>query len=108
MATAFGAHREGDLRSCGAVTVSLIPENVLVYVNGQRFAIDGDPNSHGAGALIASTNNVFINGTRVVNNFDLAAADAFCPTLNAEHCHPEAVQASLDVFVGEPLDWNYM
>ena len=92
-------HRNTDSRSCGASTVSSQGRNV--YVNNLLWSIDGDPNSHGSGSLIAATNNVFIGGTAVCNNNDSAAPDALCPTAGGNHCAPSAVGGSSNVFVGD-------
>lgn len=94
-----GAHRDTDLRACGATTASVQSRNV--YVNGLLWSINGDPNTHGAGNLIAAVNQVFIGGTMVVNLGDLAAPDGLCPIVGGPHCLPLAVGASSDVFVGD-------
>lgn len=93
------AHRNSDSRACGASTVSAQSRNV--YVNGLLWSIDGDPNSHGQGALSAATNSVFIGGIAVCNNNDPAAADNLCPPLGGAHCAPSAVGGSSNVFVGD-------
>lgn len=92
-------HRDTDSRSCGASTVSVQGRNV--YVNNLLWSIDGDPNSHGSGSLIAATNKVFIGGIAVCNNNDSAAPDALCPTVGGNHCAPSAVGGSSNVFVGD-------
>lgn len=92
-------HRDTDSRACGASTVSAQSRNV--YVNSLLWSIDGDPNSHGGGALSAATNNVFIGGVAVCNNNDSAAPDALCPPLGGAHCAPNAVGGSSNVFVGD-------
>ena len=62
---AAGAHRNTDSRACGATTVTAQAKNV--YVNGLLWSINGDPNSHGGGNLIAATKNVFIGGGSFIN-----------------------------------------
>ena len=94
-----GAHRDTDLRSCGATTVSA--QGRSVYVNGLLWSIDQDPNSDGDGGLIAATNNVFIGGIAVCNENDDAAPDALCPIPGGPHCAPAAAAGSSDVFVGD-------
>lgn len=61
-----GAHRNGDLRFCGATTI--VTGQSTVRVNGQLWAVEGDKNSHGEGALVATTGalNVRIGGKKVI------------------------------------------
>jgi hypothetical protein len=92
-------HRNTDSRACGATTVS--EQNRNVFVNGLLWSINGDPNSHGGGALVAATNNVFIGGIAVCNNNESAAPDALCAPLGGAHCAPNAVGGSSNVFVGD-------
>ena len=94
-----GAHRNTDSRACGATTVTAQAKNV--YVNGLLWSINGDPNSHGDGNLIAATKNVFIGGIAVVNIGDSAAADDLCIPLGGSHCAPTATGGSTNVFVGD-------
>jgi len=93
------AHRDTDSRVCGATTVSAQSRNV--YVNGLLWSVNGDPNSHGGGNLLAATNNVFIGGIAVCNNNDPATPDALCPIPGGPHCAPSAVGGSSNVFVGD-------
>jgi uncharacterized Zn-binding protein involved in type VI secretion len=93
------AHRNTDVRTCGASTVSVQSKNV--YVNGLLWSINGDPNSHGGGNLFAATKQVFIGGIAVVNVGDSAAPDSLCPIPGGPHCAPAAVGGSNDVFVGD-------
>ena len=60
----FSAHRNGDLRTCGATTI--VSGQSKVYVNGKLWAVDGDPNSHGAGNLKPSTSKVYVSGKKVI------------------------------------------
>jgi uncharacterized Zn-binding protein involved in type VI secretion len=94
-----GAHRTTDPRACGAKTASVQSRNV--YVNGLLWSINGDPNTHGGGALKAGTNNVFIGGIAVCNLNDAAAPDSLCAPLGGAHCAPKAVGGSGNVFVGD-------
>ena len=92
-------HRDTDSRACGASTASAQSRNV--YVNSLLWSIDGDPNTHGSGALSAATNNVFIGGIAVCNDNDSAAPDDLCPPLGGAHCAPDASSGSSNVFVGD-------
>lgn len=91
-------HRDGDSRSCDASTV--VEGNSSVYINGKLCSVHGDPNSHGGGDLITSTPNITVEGKGIIIVGDSAAEDALCPLLNAEHCAPDALTGSPDVFVG--------
>jgi len=93
------AHRTTDSRACGASTVTAQSRDV--YVNSLLWSIDGDPNSHGGGALSAATNNVFIGGIAVCNNNDSAGADALCVPVGGAHCAPSASGGSDNVYVGD-------
>ena len=91
-------HRDTDLRVCGATTVVSGQSNV--YANNLLISVNGDPNSHGGGALSAGSRRVYINSIAVVNNTpDGAAADALCPI--APHCAPVTAGGSPDVYVGD-------
>ena len=93
-------HRDTDSRSCGATTTVAGQGNV--YANFLLVSVDGDPNSHGGGALSAGSNKVFINNIPVVNHSpDGASPDALCPPLAGDHCSPVTAQGSPDVFVGD-------
>lgn len=93
-------HRDTDSRSCGATTQVAGQSNV--YANNLLVSVDGDPNSHGGGALSAGSNKVFINNIAVVNHTpDGAAPDGLCPSAGGSHCGPETAQGSPDVFVGD-------
>ena len=96
---AAGAHRDTDSRACGATTVTAQAKNV--YVNSLLWSINGDPNSHGNGNLIAATKNVFIGGIAVVNIGDSASPDDLCIPLGGSHCAPTATGGSTNVFVGD-------
>lgn len=92
-------HRDTDGRDCGATTEVAGQSNV--YANNLLVSVNGDPNSHGGGALSASCNNVYVNNIMVVDKGDSAAADALCVPLGGAHCAPGASGASGDVFVGD-------
>ena len=88
-----GAHRHGDSRYCGATTIAT---NAGVYVNGKLWAVNDDPNTHGAGNLksvVGST--VMVGGKRVI----VAVGDQAGPD-NALHPVPptDPSTASSDVF----------
>jgi len=57
-----GVHRHGDLRFCGATTMAT--GQSTVKVEGKLVAVEGDQNSHGAGALEA----VYGNGSVKIGN----------------------------------------
>lgn len=61
-----GAHRNGDSRFCSATTI--VQNQSTVYVNNKLWAVEGDPNSHGAGNLNAVTGakNVYIENKKVI------------------------------------------
>ena len=91
-------HRHSDLRVCGATTVVSGQSNV--YANSLLISVNGDPNSHGGGALSAGSRRVYINSIAVVNNTpDGAAADSLCPI--PPHCAPITAGGSPDVYVGD-------
>ena len=93
-------HRSTDPRSCGATTV--VVGQSSVYADQLLIAVDGDPNTHGDGNLIAGSNNVFINNKLVVNHTpDEAAADGLCAPLGGSHCSPVTAGGSPSVFVGD-------
>lgn len=93
-----GVHRDGDSRACGASTLASNPN---VYVNNKLAAVDGNPNSHGGGALSAACNNVYIGNILVVIQTNSAAPDSLCPIPGGAHCNPHAAGASGDVFIGK-------
>ena len=96
-------HIHGHTRSCGATTVVAGQGNV--YVTGELVSVDGDPNSHGSGALTAGSNSVFINGLAVVNHSpDGASADSLCPPLGGDHCSPATAEGEPTVQVGDATD----
>jgi len=91
-------HRHSDSRVCGATTVVSGQSNV--YANSLLISVNGDPNSHGGGALSAGSRRVYINSIAVVNNTpDGAAADSLCPL--SPHCAPVTAGGSPDVYVGD-------
>lgn len=73
----FNAHRDGDLRVCGAATI--VAGQSTVFVNGKLWAVDGDPNDHGEGNLIHTGTTIFIEGKPViVDSHDPAVPDLLC------------------------------
>lgn len=71
------AHRNGDLRDCGATTV--VEGQSTVFCDGQLWAVLNDPNDHGEGRLINSGTTVFINGKPVIVHApDMATPDNLC------------------------------
>ena len=94
-------HRDSDPRACGATTTVVGQDNV--FANTLLVSVDGDPNTHGGGALSAENNNVYINNKLVVNNTpESAAPDDLCPPLGGAHCAPVTAGGSDNVFVGDP------
>ncbi len=87
-----GVHRNGDNRACGATTV--VSGQSTVYVEGQLFSVQGDPNTHGSGALIASGSTVKVNGIPIIVLGDSASPDSLCIPLGGSHCAPSATSAS--------------
>lgn len=92
-------HRQGDTRTCGATTI--VTGQSSVYANNKLISVNGDNNSHGGGALIASTNGLYIGGKMVCDDNDIASADGLCPTVGGAHCAPAANSGSDTVFVGD-------
>ena len=89
------AHRHDDARICGASTV--VTHQKKVRVNGKLWAVRGDPNSHGGGALINSGTSVRIGGIPViVDRPDASNADMLCPL--PPHCAPSTAEGSPNVF----------
>jgi uncharacterized Zn-binding protein involved in type VI secretion len=92
----IAVHRQNDARVCGATTVVVGQDSV--FANDKLIAVNGDPNTHGAGNLVAGSNHVFVNGIAVVNNTpDSAASD------NALHppTSTKTAAGSPNVFVGD-------
>lgn len=59
------AHRDGDLRTCGATTV--VTGQSTVYVNNKLWAVEGDLNDHGQGALRAVlSQDIFIENKKAI------------------------------------------
>lgn len=71
------AHRQDDLRVCGATTI--VTGQSSVFVNGKLWAVDGDQNSHVGGALNPAGTTVKINNKKVVVVGDPASADLLHP-----------------------------
>lgn len=62
------------------------------------WAVDNDPNSHGAGGLIPDNpRTVYINDIPVIEHSDPARPDGLCPS--PTHCNPATAEGSPDVFV---------
>lgn len=81
------SHRHDDSRVCGASTIVAGQDHLTI--DGKLWAVDGDPNDHGDGALITSHSWLTINGKGVIVAGDSASADALCPI--PPHCNPSAV-----------------
>lgn len=92
-------HRHGDARTCGATTV--VVGQSSTYSEGKLWAVEGDPNSHGDGALSASVNSVVIEGKKVIVHApDSAAPDDLCIPLNGNHCEPDTAEGSPKTYAG--------
>ena len=92
-------HRDTDSRACGASTIAT---NHKVTANSLLIAVNGDPNSHGGGALNASSKKVYCGGILVViHKADSAAPDALCVPIGGAHCGPSTAQGSPNVYAGE-------
>jgi uncharacterized Zn-binding protein involved in type VI secretion len=84
------------LRECGATTV--VVGQSTVTVNGQLWAVQGDPNTHEEGGLIPSGSTVTINGIPVIVHApDNADPDLLCPIFGGPHCLPATASGSSDV-----------
>ena len=93
-------HRNTDPRVCGASTV--VVGQSTVFANSLLVSVNGDPNTHGGGNLIAACKNVYINGIMVVNHSpDNASPDGLCPIIGGPHCAPATAGGSPNVFVGD-------
>ena len=92
-------HRNTDTRVCGATTT--VVGNIDVFANNLLVSVNGDPNSHGAGELIAHSNEVYADNILTVNHTpDTANADNKCPV--PPHCAPETAKGSPNVCSGDP------
>jgi hypothetical protein len=91
-------HRNTDSRSCGATTT--VTGQSTVYINNLLASVQGDPNTHGGGNLLANVNDgsVFINGIKLVLQGSGASPDLLCVPLGPPHCNPKSVGASPNVF----------
>jgi len=60
------AHRDTDVRFCSARTIVIGQNNV--FVNGLLWAVEGDPEDHGNGELVAvyGAKNIYINNKHVI------------------------------------------
>lgn len=64
------------------------------------WAVEGDNNTHGNGALIASNpQTVFINNIPVIEVEDNSNPDSLCDPVGPPHCNPYSTEGSGDVFV---------
>ena len=96
-----GIHTKDMARACGAVTVTIYGSQ-KAKANGKIIAVVGDPNSHGAGELIAHSNEVYADNILTVNHTpDTAAADALCVPVGPPHCGTSTAEGSPDVYVGD-------
>jgi uncharacterized Zn-binding protein involved in type VI secretion len=98
-------HRIGDARVCGASTVPASGTGLerRVFVNGQIISLMGDHNTHGGGALTATTTKTFVNGLPIARLGDEASPDNLCIliiTALLGHCNPKASTGSPNVFIG--------
>lgn len=92
-----GAHLDGFMRACGAITKVTGQKNT--FVNKRLWAVEGDQNSHGGGDLIPTKRVVFINKKPVITNApDAAGADALCGIVPGAHCAPSTAQGAMKTF----------
>jgi len=75
------------------------------------WAVQGDGDSHGGGALNADADSaphtVFINGRPVVVNLSHAAPDSLCEIVGPPHCDPFTTSGSSTVTCyGKPAHRN--
>lgn len=82
------SHVHGNSRACGATTI--VVGQTFVTVNGKLWAVEGDINTDGGGALSSSHSWLTINGKGVIVNGDSAAPDSLCPIPGGAHCNPDA------------------
>ena len=80
-------HRNGDSRSCGALTE--VSGQDFVKVDGQLWSVDGDPNDHKDGNLKTSHSWLKIAGKGIIVVGDNASPDLLCIPPNP-HCNPSA------------------
>ena len=92
------AHTQTDIRTCGGTTI--VVGQSFVYVNGKLWAVEGDPDNHGHGELIASQSFVLISGIPAILDGDSAAPDDLCPVPGGPHCSPSAAAGDSLVQVG--------
>ena len=79
----------------------MVTNQSTVRSEGVLWAVEGDQNSHGGGALIASQSAVKIEGKRVIVHFpDHANEDALCPPVGPPHCDPMTAGGSPKTFLG--------
>ena len=90
-------HRDTDSRICGAATT--VTGQSTVIANGLLVSVQGDPNTHGGGALGATVNpgTVIIEGKEMVVVGSSASPDALCPPVGPPHCNPASSSGSDDV-----------
>lgn len=96
-----GCHRNGDSRFCGADTI--VQNQSTVFVNNKLWAVEGDPEHHGEGRLIAvyGAKNVYINNKLVI----CAVGDKAGGDLAGHPAPPtDPSQASGDTYVYENAD----
>lgn len=91
------AHRDTDLRVCGATTT--VVGQSTVSVNGLLWAVENDTCTHGNGQLNPSGSTVIIEGKPViVHSPDDADPDNLCPVVGPPHCDPDTAAGSPNVF----------
>ena len=87
----FPIHRNTDKRSCNAQTVVI--GQSTVFINGLLASVEGDPNTHKKGELLATMNDgsIFINNKKVVMKGSESKPDLL-------HLKSKAVGASSNVY----------
>ena len=92
-------HRDGDSRVCGATT-KVIGQST-VYLDGKLVAVEGDPNTHGNGGLIANDDTtVFINNKKIIIHLASANKDDLCDSDGPPHCEPATSEGSETGYTG--------
>lgn len=66
----------------------------------ELWAVEGDPNTHGGGDLIAANpRTVFVENIEVIEHQDPANPDSLCIPVGGPHCNPATADGSSTVFV---------
>jgi uncharacterized Zn-binding protein involved in type VI secretion len=91
------AHRDKDSRDCGASTI--VSNQKTTKVNGKLWAVEGDPNDHGNGALIYGLAKFGNQDFKIEGKGAIVKGDSAKPD-DMEHSNPKAEGASSDTKAG--------